>query len=216
MKQQTNHTIEHLSGMIEKSARCLHGTIAYIRTLSINGFYNMNVKDVFKIALSDITDPEIILNLGIRPDAQFVAAANPKHSSDYAQLTDLMFYAFAARIPYLRRNAVSGAKIKDKFLLELYNTCLNKGAKDHGGIIGESFKGNMKSAKISSAKSPEPPFNGEWFRRWVYSADSAGLSAITNGNIFLLGCMDALFPLYYAKLTEILLNELSGVVPNES
>jgi hypothetical protein len=179
--------------------------MGYLSTVSGGNFYNINARDVFKISLSDISNPGIIANLGIQPDVRF----SPK-SGNNAQLTDLMFFAFAVRVPYLRRSTGKG---KDRFLSELFNACLAKGANDNGGIVGETFKVNMKTAK---SKRIEPPFSGEWFRRWVYShgadnsPDSVNLAAINNQNIFLLGCMDALLPLYYAKLTEVLLNVMNS------
>ncbi|MCL1832699.1 MAG: hypothetical protein FWG45_07325 [Oscillospiraceae bacterium] len=206
MKQDNSYQIEGLSGTIERAARCLQGTMGYLSTISENRFYDINVKDVFKISLSDIGNPDIVGNLGIRPDPRFSARNEP-----LGQLTDLMFYAFAVRAPFLRRS-VTSPKSNDKLLADLFAACLSKGANDRDGIVAETFKANMKAAK---SKRTEPTFNGEWFRRWVYSqsaSNGVNVAAINNPNLFMLGCMDALLPLYYAKLTEVLLKEISGVV----
>ncbi|MCL1880865.1 MAG: hypothetical protein FWF76_01650 [Oscillospiraceae bacterium] len=210
-KQQNNFAeVEGLSAIIEKSARSLHSTIGYISTLCERDFYNINVKDVFKLALSDITNPDIISNLGLRPNKRFTAS-----DPTFAGLADLMFYTFAVRMPFLRRLRRKIGEIpliKDKAIKSLYITCAENGANDLDNIVGETFAEN---AKIAKSKFPEPAFTGEWFRRWIYHCASKGtdevkLSTIDNKNIFLIGCMDALFPLYYAKLIEILEKELES------
>jgi hypothetical protein len=198
MNNQNNFGHEGLSMTIKKAAQSLHGAIRYIYAVGKSDFDNINVKDLFKISLSDITQPNILSNLGISP-------AQDLEGDSFAQLNDLIFYAFAVRVPYLRRQIPSDRKINDKLLRDLYRSCSEKGANDPDGIVQESFKSNMKAAKSSR---PEPPLNGEWFRRWVYSCGGE-LAAITNRNMFLLGCMDALIPLYYAKLTDILAEQLT-------
>ena len=69
-----------------------------------------------------------------------------------------------------------------------------------------SFK---SSAWLAKTKKPEPQYDTEWFRSWVYTYGHE-LAAINNRNMFLLGCADALFPLYYSSLKERLVNELNG------
>jgi len=200
MKQtQTQTEAQVFSATIEKAARSLHNSIRYIYAVSMGDFYNVNVKDLFKLSLTDISSPNILSNLGLSPSDDFRGDLK-----EFSKLADLMFYAFAVRLPYLRRRVVS-PKYNDRFLRDLYEACLTAGASDPSNIVQEDFKSNMKLAK--SAKAPEPPFSGEWFRRWVYSCGGE-LAAITNRNMFLLGCMDALLPLYYAKLTDILAEQL--------
>jgi hypothetical protein len=203
INNQKEFEIQSLSVEIEKAANSLHNTLKYIYSVAVNDFYNINVKDLFKISLSDISEPSVLKKLGVSPDTSDVW-----NSEQFDKLSDLFFFAFAVRAPYLMRNQkVKEAvpKIKARFYRELFELCVEKGAIDHGGIVRETFKANLKGAKSTGA---EPSFNGEWFRRWVY-ANSTDFSAITNKNMFLLGCIDALLPLYYAKLTENLVGLIS-------
>ena len=187
--------IEELSVTAEKASRSLCGAIRYISAVSEGDFYNINVKDLFKISLSDISEPDVLSKLGISP-----APLN----DDVSKLSELMYFAFAARLPYLRRRLPPKSKLNDRFLFNVYESCVQRGAADSVNVVRESFKRNMKSAK---SNQPEPPFNGEWFRRWVYSSGGE-LAAISNRIMFLLGCMDALLPLFYAKLTDVLASRL--------
>ncbi|MCL2071740.1 MAG: hypothetical protein FWH07_05850 [Oscillospiraceae bacterium] len=184
--------IQTLSEAVENAAFSLHSMIGYIYSVGENDFYNINIKDLFKISLEDIGNPDSLSKIGISTKTDI---------ANFTQLSDLMFYAFAVRTPYLRR--ISEIKVSDRLIVSLYESCAEKGAVDPDNFVRESFKANMKAAKISETKRSEPPFNGEWFRRWVYSYGGE-LAEITNRNMFLLGCMDALFPLYYAKLTDTL------------
>ena len=177
---------------VENAAVAMHSAIGYIYAISENDFYNISVKDLFKISLSDSESTDGFSKLGIAPNASV---------ANFTQLSDLIFYAFAVRIPYLRR--IHGAQVSDKFIRNFFNACVEKGALDHENFSKESFKSNLKLAKAPRNNQPEPPFNGEWFRRWVYSY-GGDLAAINNKNMFLLGCMEALLPLRYAKLTETL------------
>jgi len=205
LKDNDVYQAQSMAMTIEKAAVCLHNSIKYIYAVSQNDFYNINVKDLFKISLSDINNPHILTNLGISPANSAAFKCEVFSSEQYAKLVDLFYFAFAVRTPFLMKNpSVQQAKIKAKFFQGIYNACIERGAADHDDIVRETFKINLKLAK---SNKPEPSFNGEWFRRWIYSHNSE-LSAITNRNMFLLGCMDALLPLYYAKLTEMLLEEI--------
>jgi hypothetical protein len=201
------YKIQTLSVTIEKASRCLHSAIRYIYGVSMGDFYNINVKDLFKLSLSDLSNPNVLSNLGISPEmgnSSFDGASVFK-GVYFAQLSDVIFYAFAVRTPFLKRNAAE-PKIKDRFFRSLFESCVEMGAADSEDVVRENLKQMIKSAKTNS---PEPAFNGEWFRRWVYSCGGE-LAAITNRNMFLLGCMDALIPLYYAKLTDILTEQLNA------
>ena len=208
VENQKEFEIQSLAVTIEKASICLHSSIKYIHTVSCGDFYNINVKDLFKLALSDISNPHILSRLGISPSDSAVFAGE-----QFAALQDLFFFAFAVRLPYLLRNPKyredKSVKNKARLFNDVFEACVVKGAVDHDSIVRETFKDNMKAAMPRfKAPLPEPSFNGEWFRRWVYShgRELSELAAITNRNMFLLGCVDALIPLYYAKLTEVLID----------
>jgi len=195
MKERDIQIIQDCSGVIEGAARSLHGAVRYIYAVGADGFYNINVKDLFKVCLIDITDSAMPSNLGIPVNSVKFAGFE---TAEFKSLHKLFFYAFAVRLPFLRR--IDGVNAKDSRLYDLYRLCEEKGAANLDDIVSGDFKSMMRIAKT---RENEPAFNGEWFRRWVYTYGGE-LAAITNRNMFLLGCMDALLPLYYAKLTDIL------------
>jgi len=206
LKERDIQIIQSCSGVIEDAARSLHNAVRYIYAVGADGFYNIGVKDLFKVCLIDITDSALPSNLGIPVNSVKFAGFE---TAEFKTLNKLFFYAFAVRLPFLRRVQNAPFTFKDSLLLGIFRECVLKGAENIGGIIAGDFKSMMKTAK---SRASEPPFNGDWFRRWVYTVGGE-LAVITNTNMFLLGCMDALLPLYYAKLTDTLttLTEVSGI-----
>ena len=194
--------IQESAIIIEKAARSLHNAARYIYAVGNENFYNIGVRDLFQVCLSDITRADILSNLGISPEHSGAFIRD-----EYAMLVDLLQYAFAVRLPYLRR--FPDIKVKDKLFYHIYLACVERGAADPNGIVGETFESTLKSAKSNRL---EPSFNGEWFRRWVYSCGSE-LSVIDNNNMFLLGCMDALLPLYYSKLSDMIADVIRRIEP---
>ncbi|MDR0197430.1 MAG: hypothetical protein LBI36_04345 [Oscillospiraceae bacterium] len=192
-KIRERYDLNELSDVIERASRSLCGAVRYVRAVAESEFYNVNVKDLFKISLSDITNPAILSNLGVCAETKSEAL----NGAGFSRVANMVFYAFAVRLPFFRR-AEDGVFVKDSRLSALYETCVSKGAENYGGIIHDDFKSMMKAAK---RRETQPPFTAEWFRRWVYS-EGGELAAINNRNMFLLGCADALFPLYHAALWE--------------
>ena len=113
------------------------------------------------------------------------------------QIEELIRYAFAVRLPFLRRT-VSKKVLSDKDIKALYNSVSEFGISNPDCLIELDFK---RAFKIAKSRQPEPFFNGEWFRKWIYSHGN-NISAINNRNMFFLGCADALLPLYYSALHE--------------
>lgn len=191
-----HYDLQELSRVMEGASLSLLNAVRYIYAVAADGFYNINIKDLFKVALSDITDPDVLSSLGIPVNS--VKFAEFK-TEEFRNLSKLILYAFAVRLPFLRR--VENSALKDSALYALYEACVEKGARNIDDIVYGDFKSMMKTAKT---RESEPGFNGEWFRRWVYTRGGE-LAAITNENMFLLGCMDALLPLFYSKLTDELI-----------
>ena len=189
-----------LTEMVENTAASLFNTMKYIYVLSDSDFYNINCKDIFKVALSDVTNPDLLDNLGIQlTDAKIGEMA----SDDFSRIKSMLHYAFIIRLPFLRRG-MEFCPLKENHIKDLYALAVKRGAENFGEIIEEDLKTTLKLARN---RQPEPPFDGEWFRRWVYTKGKE-LSVINNRNMFLLGCMDAMFPLYYSALTEKLTTTL--------
>ncbi|MDR0223210.1 MAG: hypothetical protein LBI38_06735 [Oscillospiraceae bacterium] len=200
MKEKEQNAVLAVAGVTESASRSLHNTIRYVYAVAERDFYNINVKDLFKIALSDITAPDILSNLGVSADVK----PETFYSAGFKRLANMIFYAFAVRIPFLRRTKSPLAK--DTLLRGMFDACAGKGAENFDDTVYGDFKSMMRRAK---SREPEPPFTAEWFRRWAYS-DGGELASINNKNMFLLGCMDAMFPLFYAALSERLTEMITG------
>ncbi|MCL2077823.1 MAG: hypothetical protein FWH08_05385 [Oscillospiraceae bacterium] len=189
-----------LTEMVENTADSLFNTMKYVYVISESDFYNISCKDIFKVALSDVTNSNILNNLGIQiSDSKIGEMA----SEEFGRVRSMIHYAFIIRLPFLKR-AMEFCPLKENHLKDLYALAIKRGAENFGEIIEEDFKTMLK---ISRNRLPEPPFDGEWFRRWIYTRGKE-LSLINNRNMFLLGCMDAMFPLYYSALTEKLTTTL--------
>ncbi|MCL2634233.1 MAG: hypothetical protein FWD34_06960 [Oscillospiraceae bacterium] len=194
MKEHELLELQAFAGVMQRAGQSLHTTMRYVFAISDGDFYNVNVKDIFKVALTDITNPDILVNLGLSLDGKI----KELDTEEFEVMCDMIFFAFAVRVPFYKK--IPGGRFSDKQLLALFSLCEEMGARDVDSIIGETFKPMLKRARGSRGLN-EPPFNGEWFRRWIYTYGGE-LAAINNRNMFFLGCCDALFPLYYAKLTD--------------
>jgi hypothetical protein len=109
------------------------------------------------------------------------------------------------RLPFARRDAAEST-VKDNQIKLVYEMLGDYGYSNPENIVSLSFKSSVWLAKT---KKPEPQYDTEWFRSWVYTYGH-DIAAINNRNMFLLGCADALFPLYYSSLKERLVDELNG------
>ncbi|MCL2636736.1 MAG: hypothetical protein FWD48_00045 [Oscillospiraceae bacterium] len=183
-----------LTEIIENTAQSLFNTMKYIYVISESDFYNINCKDIFKVALSDVTNPDILDNLGILINDSKIGEMA---SDEFKRVKSMIHYMFILRLPFLRRS-MEFCPLKETHIKDLYALAVKRGAENYGEIIEEDLKTMLK---IARNRQPEPAFDGEWFRRWIYTRGKE-LSIINNRNMFLLGCMDAMFPLYYSALTE--------------
>lgn len=188
-----------LSDIIENTAASLFNALKYIFAIGENDFYNINAKDIFKVALSDVTNSDILVNLNIDTNGKLGETA----SMNFTQIKNMIHYAFVIRLPYLKRT-MENCPLKESQIKELYTLAVKRGADNYNGIIESDLRSNLKAAKN---RQTEPSFDCEWFRRWVYTTGHE-LAAINNRNMFLFGCADALFPLFYSALTEKLTNTL--------
>ena len=119
-------------------------------------------------------------------------------------MLDIIRYSFAIRVPFARRESPD-SYIRDTQIKQIYDILEEYGFANPDGIVVESFKSVSWLAKT---KKPEPAFDTEWFRSWIYTYGRE-IAAINNRNMFLLGCADALFPLYYSALKERLVAEFN-------
>ena len=193
-------TLKFVAEAVDKTSRSMFNAIKYIYIVSDEDFYNQNVKDIMKIGLNDIMNPDCYANLGIPYDKSKLGELE---SEKFAEVVDIFRYTFAVRIPFMR-NVMKKFPLKDSQIKQLYNIISEYGISNPESIVEYDLKGMMNLAKH---KKEEPVFDGSWFRRWVYTYGRE-LSAINNRNLFTLGSTDAMFPLFYSalqdKITEIL------------
>jgi hypothetical protein len=194
--------VQRIVDITDGAAESLFLALKYCYLVSDADFYNINVKDIFRIGLSDITRPDSFRCLGLSPERGNIGEMN---GENFAQVQEIIRYSFAVRLPFARRDAIDST-VKENQIKLAYELLGEYGFANPEGLVPLTFKSSVWLAKT---KKPEPQYDTEWFRSWVYTY-GVELSAINNRNMFLLGCADALFPLYYAALKERLVNELNG------
>lgn len=194
-----------LSETIVKAGVSLFNAVKYVYAISERDYYNISVKDIFRIALADITDANALYNTGIRVDKDNCAAMS---GAEYEKVLSLMVYSFAVRLPLLRRIKTKGGVLSDKQIKAVYDMAVEKGAENYQNAIDEDFDENRRLVRMGRQL---PPFDAEWYKSYIYTYVPE-LSAINNRNLFLAGSVDVLFALYYSRLNELLeslLSELS-------
>ena len=179
----SNESLPIIAGIITNTARSMTTVMQYIYTVSDSDFYNINIKDVFRIALMDVTETSRLENLGIRiktpeNEAMFETA-------EFGRVQHLIMYSLAVRLPLISR------------LKQVYELMIKNGADNFGEIIYESYEGNFK---VRKQKNPLPSYSSDWFRRYVYTY-MPKFGEINNRNLYFLGCVEAMFPLYYSAMT---------------
>lgn len=196
-------TVRLLADKIDAAAESLFNAVRYCYLVAETDFYNINVKDIFKIGLNSITNPDCFKNLGLNLEDSRIGEMGTEH---FKEVLDIIRYTFAIRLPFIKKYAVD-TTLKDNHIKMIYDTLESYGFQNPDGIVEESFK---SMSWLVKTKKTEPPFETEWFRRWIYTYGHE-LAAINNRNMFILGCVEALFPLYYASLQEQLVLDMNKV-----
>ena len=192
---------QRFADIIEGASESLFTALKCCYVIADDDFYNVNVKDIFRVGLSNITDPDCFTYLGFPLEGEKLGeVGTPK----VREVLDIIRYSFAIRLPFARKDAPD-CYIKDNQIKQMYDILEGYGFANPDGIVVESFKSISWLAKT---KKPEPPFDTEWLRSWIYTYGH-DIAAINNRNMFLLGCADALFPLYYSALRERLVKEFN-------
>ena len=193
---------QRLVDLIDGATETLFLALKYCYLVADEDFYNINIKDLFKIGLRDITDTECFRNLGLSLEHGNIGEMAEE---SFSEVLDIIRYSFAVRLPFARRDA-DNSSVKDGQIRAVYEMLGEYGFANPDNIVSLSYK---SSAWLARTKKPEPQYDTEWFRTWVYTYGHE-IAAINNRNMFLLGCADALFPLYYSSLKERLIDELNG------
>ena len=168
-------------------------------------FYNINVKDIFKISLKNITDTTCLYNTGIKLDKERCTEMN---SPEYERVLSLMVYSFAVRLPELKNVKINNQTLNDKQIKTIFDMVVAKGAGNYDNVIVDDFEEIRRMVRTGR---PVPAYDAEWFKSYIYSYVPA-LTAITNKNMFLLGSCDILFTLFYSGLEEELKRLLESLV----
>lgn len=195
-----------LSDTIVKAGVSLFNAVKYIYMIADKDFYNINIKDIFKIALKNITDTASLFNTGIKLDKERVKEMS---SPEYERVLSLMVYSFAVRLPELKTVKTRGGSLNDKQIKSIFDMVVAKGAGNYENVIVDDFEEIRRMVKMNK---PVPAYDAEWYKGYIYSFVPE-LAAINNKNLFLLGCCDILFTLFYSSLEEELerlLNSLSA------
>lgn len=195
-----------LSDTVVKAGVSLFNAVKYIYMIADKDFYNISVKDIFKIALKNITDTSSLFNTGIKLDKE---RCKEMSTPEYERVLSLMVYSFAVRLPELKAVKTRGGSLNDKQIKAIFDMVVSKGAGNYENVIVDDFEEVRRMVKMNR---PVPPYDAEWFKGYVYSFVPE-LAAINNKNLFLLGCCDILFTLFYSSLQEELerlLNSLSA------
>lgn len=192
---------QRFADIIDNAAESLFAALQCCYLISDEDFYNVNLKDVFKVGLSNITDPDCFSYLGFDLKSEKLGELG---GEKFREVLEIIRYSFAIRLPFARREAPE-SYIKDNQIKQMYDILEEYGFANPDGIVVESFK---SVSWLARTKKPEPQFDTEWFRSWIYTYGRE-VAAINNRNMFLLGCADALFPLYYSALKEKLVAEFN-------
>lgn len=193
-----------LSEMVVKAGVSLFNAVKYIYAISDKDFYNINIKDIFRISLNNIADTTCLYNTGIKLDKSRCKEMN---TPEYERVLSLMVYSFAVRLPVLKDVKTAGGTLNDKQIKSVYDMVIAKGAANYDNVITDDFE---EIRRLVKAGKPVPTYDAEWFKAYIYTYVPA-LATITNKNVFLLGSADILFTLYYTRLEEELINTLQSL-----
>lgn len=202
ISERTAYTL--LSETVVKAGVSLFNTVKYVYMIADKDFYNINVKDIFKIALSNVTDTTALFSTGIKLDKERCAQMS---SPEYERVLALMVYSFAVRLPVLKNVRTKGGQLTDKQIKTVYDMVIAKGAGNYDNIITDDFE---EYRRLVKSGKPIPAYDAEWYKGYIYTYVPA-LSAISNRNLFLLGSADVLFTLFHGCLEETLENLLESL-----
>ena len=202
ISERTAYTL--LSETVVKTGVSLFNAVKYVYMIADKDFYNINIKDIFKIALSNITDTTALYNTGIKLDKDRCAEMN---SPEYERVLAMMVYSFAVRLPLLKNIKTKGGYLTDKQIKTIYDMVIAKGAGNFENIITDDFE---EIRRLVKQGKPVPAYDAEWYKGYIYTYVPA-LAAITNRNLFLLGSADILFTLFYSCLEETLAELLESL-----
>ena len=153
ISERTAYTL--ISETVAKAGVSLFNAVKYIYMIADKDFYNINIKDIFKIALSNISDTTCLYNTGIKLDKDRCAEMN---SPEYERVLSLMVYSFAVRLPLLKNVKTKGGSLNDKQIKAIYDLVIAKGAGNYDNIITDDFE---EIRRLVKQNRPVPAYDAE-------------------------------------------------------
>lgn len=193
LNEQT--ALSGIASLIEKYCRSLHDGIKYIYSIADENFYNIEIKDALMILLNNLTKSGKLEVLSLSKNHKSCIEMN---SEEYEKVLSLIIYSFAVRVPMLKKIEKNKETLSDKQLMSIYRMVLANGGENHKEIIKESYediKLLVKKKKIVN------DYSADWYKAYIYNYVPK-LKTVSNKNIFLLGAVDILFPMFYSCCME--------------
>lgn len=193
--------INGLADTIIKGGVSLYNAIKYIYSIAEHDFYDVSIKDAFKVVLNNVTDTECLQALGLRINDM---TCSEMQNDEYNRVLPMIVFSLAVRIPTLKNVKHGDDCMTDDQLYRLYSAVIDKGAENYRDMIGETF---LETKYLVRKGKKLPPFTAEWYKTYIYT-HVPSLAEITNKNMFLLGFADVLFAMFYSCLEEELKNKI--------
>lgn len=193
--------INGIADTIIKGGVSLYNAIKYIYSITEKDFYNVNIKDAFKVVLNNITDTDSLQALGLRINDR---TCMEMQNEEYNRVLPMIVYSLAVRIPTLKNVKNGDDYMTDDQLYRLYTAVMEKGAENYKDMISETF---LETKYLVRKGKKLPPFTADWYKTYIYT-NVPSLAEITNKNMFLLGLVDVLFAMFYSCLEEELHNKI--------
>ena len=196
-----DNAVNGIADSIIKGGVCLYNAIKYIYSLTEEDFYNVNIKDAFKVVLNNISDTDCLQALGLHIDDRF---CKEMQSPEYNRVLSLIVFSLAVRVPTLKNVRNGEDSMTDDQLYRIYTSVIEKGASNYNDIIVDSY---LEIKYLVRKNKKLPPYTADWFKAYIFTGVPS-LSAITNKNMFLLGFVDVLFAMFYSCFEEELHNKV--------
>ena len=133
----TQAQISEIASTVNAASDSIYEALKYVYFVCCDDFYKINVKDVFKIALSNVTDSRILSNLGFKLYPEKIGdLKNPQ----FEEVKKLISYAFAVRLPFIKKYLPLKSSFTDGDLRDMFKAVCDSGARNIDNIITMDFK----------------------------------------------------------------------------
>jgi hypothetical protein len=190
-----------MADFILRGGVSMSNTLKYIYSLAEKDFYNVDLKDVVKLVINNVTNVDGLAVLGLRAEGPIV---REMESEEYRRLLPAMVYSLAVRTPALKPVVIGGKPLSDDQIYKIYQAAMAKGGNNTDDIIPETF---LEIKYLVKKNKPLPPFTADFYKNYIF-AKVPELASIRNKNIFLLGAADIFFGMFYACFFEALSAQL--------